>query len=72
MSTTWNTREELMFLILTLHRDGLSYRAIAHTLGVRYMTVRRRLMVDESARRPRAHDPIVCAPSTSSSEEDTE
>jgi len=40
MTATWRTREELLSALVTLHRQGLSRRAIARALGVSRNTVR--------------------------------
>ena len=40
MTTTWRTREELILQLITLHRQGLSCRALARALGISRNTVR--------------------------------
>jgi transposase len=40
MSRAWSTREELVQQIVTLHREGMSRRAIARALGVSRNTVK--------------------------------
>ncbi len=40
MTATWRTREELILQLVTLHRQGLSRRAIARALGISRNTVR--------------------------------
>jgi transposase len=40
MSRSWNTREELVHQIVTLHRQGLAQRAITRTVGVSRNTVK--------------------------------
>lgn len=40
MSRFWTTREELVHQVVTLHRQGLSRRAIAHAVGVSRNTVK--------------------------------
>jgi transposase len=40
MTATWRTREELIVQLVTLHRQGLSRRAISRALGVSRNTVR--------------------------------
>src|SRR5271154_5237387 len=40
MTVTWHTREELIVQLVTLHRQGLSRRAISRVLGISRNTVR--------------------------------
>jgi transposase len=40
MTATWRTREELIVQLVTLHRQGLSDRALARALGISRNTVR--------------------------------
>jgi transposase len=40
MTTHWRTREELILQLVTLHRQGLSRRAISRALGISRNTVR--------------------------------
>src|SRR5271170_6823324 len=40
MTATWRTREELIVQLVTLHRQGLSRRAISRALGISRNTVR--------------------------------
>ena len=40
MTATWRSREELIVQLVTLHRQGLSRRAIARALGISRNTVR--------------------------------
>jgi transposase len=40
MTATWRTREELIVQLVTLHRQGLSRRALARALGISRNTVR--------------------------------
>ncbi|WP_437483158.1 helix-turn-helix domain-containing protein [Sorangium sp. So ce1014] len=50
MTVTWRTREELVLQLVTLHRQGLSSRAIARALGVSRNTVKALLAADADAR----------------------
>jgi transposase len=40
MTATWHTREELILQLVTLHRQGISRRAISRVLGISRNTVR--------------------------------
>jgi len=40
MTATWRTREEVIVQLVTLHRQGLSCRALARALGIRRNTVK--------------------------------
>ena len=40
MTVTWHTREELIVQLVTLHRQGISRRAISRVLGISRNTVR--------------------------------
>lgn len=46
----WQTREELVLRAVTLHRDGMSQRAIARTLGISRNTVKKILAGHAEAR----------------------
>ena len=50
MTATWRTREELMAELVTLHRQGLSRRALARALGISRNTVRSLLAAHAEAR----------------------
>ncbi|XXY51987.1 IS21 family transposase [Sorangium sp. So ce269] len=50
MTVTWRTREELVLQLVTLHRQGLSSRAIARALGVSRNTVKALLAAHADAR----------------------
>jgi transposase len=50
MTATWRTREELIVQLVTLHRQGLSARAIARALGVSRNTVKALLAAHGTAR----------------------
>jgi transposase len=50
MTATWRTREELIVQLVTLHRQGLSRRALARALGVSRNTVRMLLATHATAR----------------------
>ncbi len=50
MTATWRTREELIVQLVTLHRQGLSRRALARALGVSRNTVRLLLATHATAR----------------------
>jgi transposase len=50
MTATWRTREELIHQLVTLHRQGLSARAIARALGVSRNTVKVLLRAHAAAR----------------------
>lgn len=67
MTVRTRSREELLGLLLTLPLAGLSYRVIAHQLGVSRHTVRRLLAVSTGTRR----HPRDSAPMTSSPDEGT-
>jgi transposase len=71
MTAMKHSREELMDRVLTLYWKGLSCRVIARELGVGYHAVRRQLAAYTGAGHPRAHPPLVSAPTTSSPDEDT-
>jgi len=50
MTTLWRSREELRLRLVTLHRQGLSGRALARALGVSRNTVKAMLSAQETAR----------------------
>jgi transposase len=50
MTATWHTREELIVQLVTLHRQGLSRRAIARALGISRNTVRVLVAAHSTAR----------------------
>jgi len=55
MTATWHTREELTVQLLTLHRQGLSNRAIARALGIGRNTVKGILAAHGAARKTEQH-----------------
>ena len=50
MTSSWHTREELTLQLVTLHRQGLSRRALARALGVSRNTVKAMLAAQGVAR----------------------
>lgn len=50
MTATWRTREELVLQLVTLHRQGLSARAISRALGISRNTTKALLAEHASAR----------------------
>jgi transposase len=50
MTPTWRTREQLIHQLVTLHRQGLSCRAIARALGISRNTVKVLLAAHAAAR----------------------
>lgn len=50
MNPTWSTRQELVYRIVTLHRQGLSSRAIARAVRVSRNTVKRVLALHRKER----------------------
>ncbi len=50
MTATWRTREELIHQLVTLHRQGLTARAIARALGISRNTVRALIAAHAAAR----------------------
>jgi len=71
MTAISRSREQMTHRIVRLRREGLSCRAIAHALDLSRHTVRRLLAIDTSAACPPAYSPLVSAPTTSSTDEDT-
>jgi transposase len=53
MTASWRTREELIHQLVTLHRQGLSFRALARALGISRNTVKV-LVAAHAARRETA------------------
>jgi transposase len=62
MTATWRTREELLSALVTLHRQGLSRRAIARALGVSRNTVRA-LIAAHTVARETEHTAVTKPPS---------
>lgn len=50
MTATWRTREELIHQLVTLHRQGLSRRAISRALGISRNTAKALLAAHATAR----------------------
>jgi transposase len=50
MTATWRSREELIHQLVTLHRQGLSARAIARALGISRNTVKALIAAHAAAR----------------------
>jgi transposase len=50
MTATWRSREELIHQLVTLHRQGLSARAIARALGISRNTVKALIAAHATAR----------------------
>jgi transposase len=62
MTATWRTREELIHQLVTLHRQGLSCRALARALGVSRNTVKV-LRAAHTAARETEHEALAPPPS---------
>jgi transposase len=71
MTAISRSHEQMMHRLVTLHREGLSCRALARTLDLSRHRVRRLLAVYTGTGRPPARPPLVSAPTTSSTDEDT-
>ena len=61
MTMTWRTREELVLQIVTLHRQGLSRRAIAVALGVSRNTVKA-ILATHTVAREETHEAVSKPP----------
>jgi len=57
----WQTREELELQTVMLHREGMSRRAIARTLGVSRNTVKK-ILVGHATARERPHSALAEPP----------
>jgi transposase len=62
MTATWYTREQLLQQLVTLHRQGLSRRAIARALGISRNTVKVMLAAHTAAREETGQPAIVARP----------
>ncbi|HLB14222.1 MAG TPA: helix-turn-helix domain-containing protein, partial [Burkholderiales bacterium] len=48
--STWSTREELVHKVVTLHAQGVRWRAIARALSISRNTVRKIVLEHQAAR----------------------
>ena len=62
MTAIWRTREELTQQLVTLHRQGLSRRALARALGISRNTVKAMIAAHDAARETE-HQAIATPPS---------
>lgn len=62
MTATWYTREQLLQQLVTLHRKGLSRRAIARALGISRNTVKVMLAAHAAARDEMGQPAIAARP----------
>ena len=60
MTATWNTREQLLQQLVTLHRKGLSRRALARALGISRNTVKV-MLAAHAAAREESGQPVIAA-----------
>lgn len=62
MTATWHTREQLLQELVTLHRKGLSRRAVARALGISRNTVKAMLEAHVAAREETGQPAIAPRP----------
>jgi transposase len=63
MTATWHSREQLLQQLVTLHRQGLSRRAIARALGISRNTVKVMLAAHLAAREETGQPALAARPS---------